>query len=209
MAVFGNYIHESDVDNFPADATDNQKLDVIKRAEQLIEKLTKDFFYRKNFVKTLDGNGKNRLFLGLFPDILLVSKVEMYGIELSTDWWTYDKNSVYLKPDLIGSDLAGLQYRLGAATGLFPKGIGNIVVTGVYGWNVLEMPVAIKKAATMLCQAENDPTLYPEYGGGLKSERLGDYSYTLADSQRFLTGVEAIDKLLRPYIRKKAMLGAV
>lgn len=205
MAVFGNYILEEDVDNWPAGITNNQKLDIIKRAEQLVEKLTKDFFYRKNFEKTMDGNGKNRLFLNLFPDILTVSKVELYGTELSTDWWTYDKNSVYLKPNLIGTDLAGFQY----TKGLFSKGIGNILITGVYGWDTFECPPAIKKVVVMLCQAENDPTLYPEYSGGLKSERLGDYSYTLADGQRFLTGVEAIDKLLRPYIRRRAMLGAV
>ena len=43
---------------------------VINRAEQLIEKLTKDYFYSKAFVVYRDGNGCDWLPLGLQPDIL-------------------------------------------------------------------------------------------------------------------------------------------
>lgn len=211
MTVTTHYISDTDVDNWPDSATDAQKKVVMERVEERIEKLTKDFFYEKNFEIHVDGNGKDRLFLGLVPDIVKITEIKISGIVLPSSWWAYNKNSVYLDPEAIadgGEELVELHLRTKYETVLFPKGMGNIKVVGVCGWKFPQCPAAIKKATIILCQVENDPALYPAASEDFKSERLGDYSYTRRDGE-FVTGISQVDKLLRPYIRKKPMLGAI
>ncbi len=204
----GSGTHTLDVGE-GSSTTDRQE--VINRAEQLIENVTQDYFYAKAFVIYQNGNGKDRLFLGLIPDVLSVTEIKLSGVELTSSWWTYDINSVYLDPEAVTSDsgdMAELHLRLKYERALFPEGMGNIKVTGTYGWS--SVPVAVKRAAILLCKAENDPTLYPAYKGSLKSEKLGDYSYTLADiDTKESTGIDEVDRLLKNYIKKKPMLGVV
>jgi len=204
----GNYIDDTDIDNWTDGATSAEKLAVIQRAEQLIEKITKDYFYAKAFSDYWDGNGKDKLFLGLIPNILSVTEILLSGIELDSTYWTFNTTSVYLDPEVaIGDDYPELLLRLGHTQKLFPKGMGNIKITGTYGW--ASCPPAIKRAAIMLCRYENDDTLYSAHDGNLKSEKLGDYAYTVSDnvSAKDSTGIDEVDKLLRNYIRKKPILG--
>ncbi|KKK95664.1 hypothetical protein LCGC14_2670510, partial [marine sediment metagenome] len=91
--------------------------------------------------------------------------------------------------------------------GYFPKGVKNVKITGTYGW--ASTPAGVTQAAILLCKADNDPALYPSYSGTLKSERLGDYSYTVADASKVLTGIDRVDKFLTHYVRRKPILGAV
>lgn len=205
----GSGTHKLDIGSGESE-TDRQE--VINRAEQLIERITKDYFYPKAFVVYRDGNNKDRLFVGLVPDMLSVSEIKISGVELTSSWWTYDVDSIYLNPEaetLSAGDMAELHLRLKYERRLFPQGMGNIKITGTYGWS--SCPAAIKRAAIILCQYENDNTLYSAYSGSLKSEKLGDYSYTLSDkvSPRESTGVSEADNLIRNYIRKKPMLSAV
>jgi len=191
--------------------TEYDRQQAINRVEDLIEKLTKDFFYAEDFVIYLDGNGKDRLFLGLVPDIISVSKVKISGVELTSSWYTFDNDSIYLDPEAVTSeegDMAELHLRLKYERILFPRGMGNIKVTGTYGKSTV--PARVRQAAIILCKAENDPELYPSYDSNLKSEKIGDYSYTVADGKNITkTGIDAVDDLLREYLRKKPMLGAV
>lgn len=187
-----------------------ERQEVIDRAEQLIERITKDFFYSKVLAMYFDGNGSNKLFLNLNPDLLTITEILIAGIELNSSWWTFDKDTIYLNPEAVtgaGADLAELLYRLGETEALFPKGMGNIKITGTYGWSVC--PVAIKRATIILCRYENDNTLFSTHSGNLKSEKLGDYAYTLSDAvnAKEFTGIDEVDKLLKHYIRKKPMLG--
>jgi len=91
----------------------------------------------------------------------------------------------------------------------FPRGSRNIEIWGSMGW--YSCPLEIKEACIILCRAENDSTLYSSYSYGMKSEKLGDYSYTrFGDFQgKTLTGVLEADVLLSKYIRQKPILGAV
>ncbi len=182
---------------------------IINEAEQLIELVTEDYFYAKVLVIYLDGNDNDRLFLGLQPDILSVTEILVSTVALTTSWWTYDINSVYLDPDAVSvspGDRAELHLRLKYKRKLFPEGIGNIKITGTYGWS--SVPPAIKRAAIILCRAQNDSTLYPSYGT-LKSEKIGDYSYTLAENtMQSSTGIDIVDKLVKQYIRKKLIMGS-
>jgi len=95
VSVEGNYITENDIDNFPSAYTEAQKLAAIQRVETLIEQLTKDYFYIKSFSVTLNGNGKNQLFLGLIPDILSVTEVKLSEVALGTGLFSYDESSIF------------------------------------------------------------------------------------------------------------------
>ena len=179
---------------------------VINRAEQLIEKLTKDYFYSKAFVVYRDGNGCDWLPLGLQPDILTVTEITVYGIVLETTWYTNDVNDVYLDPESAtgGIDDAELLLRMGHKQGLFSKGLSNIKITGTYGWTTC--PPAISQAAVILCRYENDETLYTKYED-VESDKLDDASYSRG-SKRFMTGIHEADNLIRNYKRLKPILGA-
>ncbi len=130
----GNYIIDTDLTNWAVGATDAQKLAIIEAAEDRVERVTKDIFYPVSLDLYLDGNGKNRLHLNLFPRILNVSRIDVYGVEMSSSYYTWDDNAVYR--DVNVSDSAELswllrQYR---GTGIFPSGINNIRVRGTKGW---------------------------------------------------------------------------
>ena len=206
LTTVGTGTHTLDVGE-GSSTVDRQE--IITRAENLIENITRDYFYAKAFAVYRDGNDKDRLFLGFVPDILTVTEILISGVELTSSWWTNDVNSVYLDPEAVTteeSDMAELHLRLKYRRRLFPKGMGNIKITGTYGWS--SCPAAIKRAAIILCEAENDSTLYPSYSGQLKSENLGDYSYTLAEvNSKTTTGIDKVDKLIANYIRKKPVLG--
>lgn len=204
----GTGIHTLDIGNGSGQA---DRQETIDRAEQLIENITRDYFYSKAFAMYFDGNANDKLFLGLTPDILTVTEILISGIALGTSWWTYNTDSVYLDPEAsTGDELPELLLRLKYKRKIFPRGMGNIKITGTYGWP--SRPVAIKRAAIILCRYENDDTLYTVHTGNLKSEKLGDYSYTLADgagAENNLTGIDEVDKLIGNYIRRKPIMGVV
>lgn len=201
-AITGNYISASEVDNW-TDAENQQ--DVIDRAEQFIERITRDYFYAKAFVKYFDGNANDKLFLGLTPDILTVTEILISGVALDTSWWTYNTDSVYLDPEAAtGDDLPELLLRLKYKRKIFPRGMGNIKITGTYGWT--SCPVAIKQAAIILCRYENDETLYTKYDD-LISDKLGDATQNRGADKKFLTGLMEADRQIRFYIRNKPVMG--
>ena len=272
----GNYVVISSIDNFPAGLTDGQKNQIIDRIEERIERITHDLFYEKKFDIFLRGNGSDRLFLGLVPDILSVSEIEISGVELPSDYWTWDKNSVYRDPAgaTTSAELRWLlkQYR---AIGIFPaSGLSNIHIKGTMGWPeklnidavsgsfepyeiitggtseataivdevhttylkirgrdgtfednegisggtssatadvddtsgaINDPPDAIKQACIILCEDDNDGTIYSHYMQG--QEEIGGYTYQT--KVKLLTGVRRADDLLRLYVRKKPMMAVV
>jgi len=185
-------------------SSETERQEVIDIVEHLIESVTKDYFYEKDFVIYRDGNGKDKLYLGLTANILSVSEVLLFGVELSSSWYTFDDDSIYLDPDAAtGDELPELLLRMRYETNLFPKGTGNVKVTGTYGWS--SCPAAIKRAAVILCRYENDETLYTKYDDFV-SEKLGDMTQNRGD-KKYLTGIQEADRILRNYIRKKPMFG--
>lgn len=281
----GSGTHTVDIGSGSSEA---ERQEVIDRAEQLIEEITKDFFYAKTFEIYQNGNGRDKLFLDLIPHILVntsklhltdlvmakdsttltsetggftaamvgekiyistgtnfivgwytiathvntnevtlnktaatagagsagigamggVVEIKISGIKLTSSWWAFDIDSVYLDPEAVtgeAEDLPELMLRMGYETKLFPKGMGNIKITGTYGWTVC--PVAIKRVAIILCRYENDGTLYTKYDD-LVTDKLGDMSQSRGQ-KKFLTGLMEADRLIRNYIRRKPMIGVV
>jgi len=68
---------------------------IIDSIENLIERATHDYFYAKSFTAVLDGNAKNRMFLGLLPDILSVTEILLSEVTLSTSLFSFDTDSVF------------------------------------------------------------------------------------------------------------------
>lgn len=200
----GNYIDNLDIDNWADGATSAQKLATINRAEKLIERLTKDYFYSKAFVIYRNGNSSDYLNLSLVPDVLSVTEVAIFGIVLNTSWYTNDVHAVYLDPESAtgGVDDPELMLRMSQKKGLFSSGTKNIKITGAYGWATT--PDMITEAAVILCQAENDSTLYTRYDDVI-SDKLADAAYSRG-TKKFLTGVHEADKLLMSYVRHKPIM---
>ena len=196
---------EQDVSNWNADWVALQKRQLIEEEEALLEKITRDFFYSKAFVRELDGNNKDRIFLGFIPDILTVTQIEIYGVVLDSSYWTYDKYSVYIDLESVAASQAELKHLLKEVEvySLFPRGIKNIRVTGTYGSS--SCPREIRRVIIMMIEDFNDPVLYDHWIKG--SQSIGrDYSYT--NPEKIYTGIVKVDRILKRYIKKKVGLQA-
>lgn len=91
----GHYLVDTDVDNWVAEESDANKLMVIQAAEELIEKITKDYFYAKTFTLVMDGNGRDRLFLGLRPNILSITQIKLSGVVLNANLYGFSNYAVF------------------------------------------------------------------------------------------------------------------
>jgi len=194
----GNYITAADVLNWGGLKHATQ-LDCIQQVEQMIEKVTHDIFYSKEETLILDGNGKNRLFTKSRYDLLSVTSITVYGEVIPSSYYTFDKNSVYANTD---DAIAWASLQSDYSNGLFQKGTNNIKITCTVGHS--SVPDAIKRAAVILCEFENDSTLYSQYSA-LESEKFGDRAIKRG---KFLTGVLEADRLLKGFINRKAVFGA-
>ncbi len=295
MVVRGNYITESDIDNWAEDTTQEEMQEIIDRVEQTVERITGDFFYAKTFHEFFDGNGKTQIFPHFANKILSINKMVIADVEvdkldftganisgssgaytvtlvqsgISADnyqndyigiydasevtnfyWgsqiishtatstggsviytladslpmtlvstgsdavdvmynWDYDENSIYRNPILTHHEPGELMepYEF-FGYDIFPKGKRNIEIWGTCGWR--SCPKQIKDACIILARYENDNTLYNAYGYGMKSESLGDYSYTKSDileKGKTLTGISEADRKIKMYIIRKPRLG--
>jgi len=196
----GNYITDTDIDNWVTPISDAEKKAIIQQVEQMIEKVTHDIFYSKTETLVLDGNGKNRLFTKNRYKLLSVSSITVHGETMPTSYYTFDDNSVYMDTEDI---IAWTALQSDHDSGLFQKGMNNIEITCTVGHSIV--PPSIKQAAVILCRFENDSTLYSQYSN-LESETFGDRTIK---KEKFLTGVLEADRLLKAFINRKAVFGAI
>jgi len=188
-----NYISISDIDNWPDGMSESEKQEVIDGVEQVVERITKDYFYAKSFDMKLNGNNKNRLYIPVRQKILSVTNVYIDEIELPSTEWDYDENSVFAS--ISSAEIDPIE--LAENDKLFPKGHNNINIVGTLGWS--SCPYQIKKACIMLVKFDNDNTLYEAYR--FKSEHLGEYSYT-RDGKSY-TGIAEVDEYLNRYMNRR------
>lgn len=136
MAASGNYIAESDVDNWKTEDDESERQEIIDRIESEVERLTKDIFYERSFDIFRDGNGKDWLPLGLRGNILSISAIYLLGVAMSTSTYTWNSNVVHRDDSGISSDVY-LQWLRNTKTriddGLFPSGQGNLEIVGTMG----------------------------------------------------------------------------
>lgn len=178
----GNYVTIAEVDNWPAGIESAEQARRISIAEAKIELATHDYFYAKTLNVYLSGWGLNYLDLGLQPEILTVTQVDLVDAD-------GDEETV------LASEY---RYTTTALMGyVWPKGYNNVHVQGTYGW--INTPDPIKEAALVLVKYKNDPALYDEVRVG--TIREGGTSYTR--TQRTLTGVLQADELLEGFVRAR------
>ncbi|MBA7582786.1 hypothetical protein ES708_24723 [subsurface metagenome] len=84
MDVEGKYIKENEVNNWPADVTEEGRQEIINEVEARAEQITHDYFYPKTFHEFLDGNGRDRLFLPIRQKILSINYMAISRVEVST-----------------------------------------------------------------------------------------------------------------------------
>lgn len=201
----GNYINPDDIDNWPTGTTDAEKAAIIEKMEKRVEKITDTHFYPKNFDLRQNGNNANRLFLHLEAPILSVTEVRVCDVLMDPMWYAYDDYSIYYDCESSGAGPLDPEAKYLLDTieqvGLFPRGFNNIRVIGTYGEAV---PEWIKQVIIILVKDHNDPTLYTHY---MKSEKIGDYSYTKDDGLTYYTGVKEADEWLDLYINRDPDLG--
>ena len=193
----GNYIKEDDVDNFADESSLADRQAIIDGVEQLVEQITKDYFYAKAFDMKFNGNGRDRYYLSIEQEILTVTNVYVNDVELASTEWDYDEDSVFGSINATEIDPMELLERIN----LFPRGHNNIRIVGTIGW--LVCPHLIKQACIILARAENDDTLYEK--AHFKSERLGEYSYS-QDTDKNYTGIPEVDSKLDRYINRRPTL---
>ena len=124
--------------------------------------------------------------------------------------WDWSKNSVWRSTEASTHEPNTLMkpVELMVLEGYFPKGNRNVEMWGSEGW--YSCPYSVKQACIILTKHENDETLYTSYSDGMKSEKLGDYGYVRnieTGNSKYFTGVSEADKLLKYYIKKKAVMG--
>jgi len=163
----GNYVDKTDISNWPSGTSDVEKDALIAKYELFLEKLTGTHFYEKAFDIRINGQGKNRIFLGLEADIITIAEVEVCGIDIPDSWISYDADSVYLDPCASGAgavEWGEMYYLLGFSreSAIFPRGYNNCHFVGTYGQPNLK-PLA-KQAVTTLIEAHNE--------GGLDTKAL-------------------------------------
>lgn len=195
---------EQDVSNWPAAWETVQQRRLVEEIEALVEKITHDYFYEKGFVTELDGNSKDRLFLGLTPDILSVASVEIYGTAIDPSFWTYDKNFVHISHIAASQAELSLLLKEAGIYKLFPRGIKNIRVIGTYGANAC--PLEIRRAVAMMIEDVHNPILYDHWIKGSESIGGGDFRYT--NPEKVYTGIIRVDQILKRHIKRKVKLQA-
>ncbi len=188
----GNYVTHTEITNWPTEMTITQKEAVIAEKEELVERITRDYFYSKSFEIVRSGNGGDRLYLGLTPFILSISELKINGEVIPPEMYSHDGESIFA----VHSPDSHIQFN-GAPLFPYSTAGGNVEVKGTYGH--ANVPVNIKKAVKILIEQENNPALY--HKNIFQSERLGDYSYTRANNNT-LTGIAEVDDILNLYVRR-------
>ena len=181
-------------------------------------------YYQNDFLGIYDGSATEDYYWGArivsntttSSGVAIFTIAEVLPITVSSgdtisliNNWDYDSNCIYRNKPFTSHEPGTLMepYEF-FDYDVFPKGKNNIEIWGTMGH--YSCPLDIKKACIILCRAENDETLYSHSGYGMKSEKLGDYSYTRFDlqkSSKVLTGISEVDQLLSRYIIKKPRLG--
>lgn len=192
-----------DVTNFPDTYDADDKRDAVDLEEEKIETITKDYFYSAAFDIKINGNGKSQIFVNFYPDILTVTNVYVWAIEIDSALWTYDTRSVFLDFESAGGAWADFRALLKdwGSNVLFPRGTENVRIVGTRGQS--SCPKEIRRAAAMLVMDRFDETLYDHWREGQFGVG-GDMSYN--NPKRIHTGIMAVDRILDRYTQRRPLL---
>ena len=221
----GNYCVRLDIDAVPSQAGISQKFSLYHNREyrlffkylNSIAGATAEFLlYNADKDESLAADGTwvaGQVYVELdnvlaWTDYSLsfTSHADFANYELYLGNFAAASSSIYF--DNVGVLTAGIAAIAADLTaGIFPRGFNNVQVIGTHGESTV--PEAIKQAGIILAEWEVDPASHAA-AGLMKSEKIGDYSYTnlVGAEEDVLTGVNKADLLLRHYIKRKAIVMA-
>ena len=192
-------------------ASDSRLVMRIEEATATIDRATGWWFEPRSAMFQLDGRGAPSLWLPVPP--LRLDRVAVDDEALSAD-----ELVVVGAPILPGFDGPRLSLR----TGVFPRGTGNVLLEGLWGFTEADgtplgrTPLAIRRACMLLvlrslAPLADESAFEASQRARIIEEKTRDQSYRLQPIETRaaqLTGDPEIDALLEPYRRPMAM-GAV
>jgi hypothetical protein len=192
----------------PSDADDPRALGAIEQASRLVDQLCGWWFEPRQLILRLDGRGTPTLWTPVPPITLERLQVNEWRVPLDPD------NLVIVgAPAAPGFDGP----RLTRPYGVFPRGSGNVLATGLWGFTEPDgtptgrVPLAIRRATLMLAIRAlpglgGDDAFEAMARARLVEERTREQSFRLADPvEAALTGDPELDRLLVPYVRPRQM----
>lgn len=171
------------------EGTDDELTRYERYARELIERFTRTHFDRYTATISVSGSGTQLLIL---PDWLATLTTIAFDGEDVTSTYTFK--------------LGG--YALYCEDTVFPRGFRNITITGLWG-RYKEVPEAVKEAVVELVKDCQDPSRTEK--NFIRSERLGDYSYTRARSggeSGRTTGNLRADELLKNFVVSRPLFSS-
>ena len=143
--------------------------------------------------KKMSGDGKDTLFLP--KRLVTLKKVRLYSS--LTDYDEYDADQFFVRPKFISwltlSDTASARTIL-LTDGLFPKGVGNIGVRGVWGFASVPDPIKYLQGRLIQKAVEDE-----EFASFISSEGIGDYTYTTKAEEGSITGEKELDLIIKSH----------
>lgn len=161
---------------------------LVSSASQAVERYCNRTFAVDTYTERHDGRGLSRIWLRQRP-VVSVAAVSSDGYDLdntSGDAWTFNPDT----GELLWSN--GLDDPRFAAR--FARGFRNVEVTYTAGFDPIPEPVATAVILTARWLADR-----MNASGAFQSERIGDYSYTLATQAGVLS--DAAEMLLASYVQ--------
>lgn len=186
-----------------AGIADVQYQSAIDWAEALLDKLTNDHFEPTILSLRISGSGSYRQ--NFYPGTYL----RCLSITSITDVPSGDvvTSAEYLAKDHFMVLLEDYVVRAGSGNSVWPRGIYNLAVVGSFGWSAVPDP--IRDATILLCLAKVKNLSSSATVASLKSERIGDYSYTTSDTGKTKTGIGEVDEVIDMYMNNFIGLEAV
>ena len=161
----------------------------INAASDFIERFCNRKFISQTYIdEAYDGNGERDLYLDNFP-ITTLTTVKNWDAYNNTLLYTYTVNLEYV---LYGTE--GYIHMWGG----WAKGTKNYKITYIAGYAIASVPYDLKKACADLCAFYN----MNKNKIGMESERIGAYSYQLANNSEIFNslGIPAeIARVLNAY----------
>lgn len=169
-----------------ANLSSTEQAALVSVASSAVETYCDRTFTAGTFTERIDGTNWPSVWLKVTP-ITSITSVTLDGKAIAAADYSIDTVTGQLWRGAWGS---------GEATqrACWPSGVGNLVVVYVAGYAVV--PDLVKRATILTVKRLSEAD-----SGGLTTERLGDYSYTLKDGGHVIP--DPAKMLLRPFLRRR------
>jgi len=139
----------------------------------------------------INGTGRDTVFMD--KRIVTLTQIKIYtAVNLSYD---YEPENFFVKPKYISwRTFDPISARIVVPVGIFPEGVANIGVVGIWGYT--EIPEPIKYLQGRLIQKIIEDKTFAEK---VKTEKIGDYSYENKASDLDIFGDAELDNIVLQY----------